>query len=988
LSVLVLALCVSGVALACSEGGENGTTEDVRAWGVPVRIDLGLPDHWVQEGVELAVNADGAAVATWLDSQTGIWTNRYVPGSGWAEPEPIERGEGYPDWSTPPRVAISRDGTAMLVWLESQPDAIRSSRWTQAEGWGATEQVDRGFQEYGVSGPDVAMDDDGNAMATWRRSGDEPMVVASRRIAATGWGTPIQIDDGNTGYDYGTRIAVSPAGSAIAVWRGDDGQGHRLFANRYDVDAGWGNSEAIGDSSNSWIEDDPQVAVDGLGNGIVVWRQDYYVGDMAYYSRVTANRFTREGGWEGPAPIEGEGQSSSYNPDIAMNADGTAAVVWAGSERGDQPAGVWSMRHTPDGGWSAEELVDGYPEYQMSDFSPQVAVDAAGNALVVWRAYNRWTRVGAWASEYSIGEGWDAPVQIDWALWSVNPPRIGVDDEGNGVVIWSESSASGSGVFANHYEPGLGEDQRAFWQPLCDASCERAAECMLLDGQTASACATECVDDLDRMPCEPNEAGADACVAELDALSCEDFDNDYLPYVCDNVCFGDRLCEGRVCDDQNECSTDSCNLADGSCVYSMLPDGTPCAGGMGTCQRGSCASEFPCTERGIRDAIALGGGPHTFDCEGSQVVTTSSEIIIDNQVILDGEGRLTVSGNDTHRVFWNQFASQDIDLNFIGSELRRFTIVRGHHDKGGGIYNSGRLVLADSVVSENTTSGFEPFESGGGGIYNERHGHLTIIRTLISDNVAGEGPEGIGGGIYNLGALTLTDSGIIGNSATFSGSGIYSERYREDPELPFEPVTLTNCTVAGNTVEYGFELGGAVSTTGPMTLTNSTVTANAGGAAIGAGFMSYGDSVLTVVNSTISANAGTGISGQFELVSTTVSGNTIEGRGTALNSLLVTTCTDAQIESLGGNLESPGNTCGLDGTGDQVNVPEEEVALGTLQNNGGSTDTQVPAGTAPIDRIPVENCVGPDGELLPTDQRGVERPQGSRCDVGAVEVSP
>lgn len=983
-STAVLTLCATGL-LACSETDERGMDAGTREWGVPLRIDPAIPDSSVQEGVGLAVNAHGAAVATWLDSQSGIWTNRYTSGSGWVGPEQIEQGEGFPEWSAPPRVAISRDGTAMLVWLESQPDAIRSSRLSASGEWGATEQVDRGFEAYGVSGPDVGMDDGGNAIATWRRSGEEPMVVASRHTGAAGWGSATRIDEG-TGYDYETHVAVSPTGSAIAVWSGDDGQGHRLFANHYDVDAGWGNGQAIGDASNSWAEG-PQVAIDGLGNGIAVWRQEYYEPDMVHYSRVVANRFMPGGGWEGPAPIEGDEQSHSNAPHIAMNADGAAVVVWAGSERGGQPAGVWSMRHTPDGGWSDEELVESYPEYQMTDFFPQVAVDSSGNALAVWRAYNRWTRVGVWASQYTVAEGWDTSVQIDLALWACNPPSVGVDDEGNGVVVWSEYLGSGSGVFANHYEPGLGEDQSAFWQPLCDASCERAAQCQLLEEQTAAECTAECVDDLDRTPCEPNQAAADACVEELGALSCEDFENDYLPYECVNVCFGDRLCEDRICDDQNECSDDSCDLANGRCVYSTLPDGTPCANGMGICQQGSCASEFPCNEQGIRDAIALGGGPHTFDCAASQIITTSAEIVIDNQVILDGEGRLTVSGNDTHRVFWNQFASQDIDLNFIGAELRGFAIVRGRHDKGGGIYNSGRLVLADSVVSENTTSGSEPFEGGGAGIYNERHGHLTIIRTLISDNDAGgQALEGSGGGIYNLGALTLTDSSIIGNSATFAGGAIYSERYQEHPEIPLEPVTLTNCTVADNTVEYGFEEGGTISTAGPMTLANSTVTANAGGAAIGTSFMSYQDSIITLVNSTVSANVGTGISGRFELFSTTVSGNAIEGTGTSLNSLLDTTCIGAELDSLGGNLESPGDTCGLDGVGDQVNVPVEQVALGTLRDNGGSTFTQVPAGEAPIDKVRVEDCLGPDGESLATDQRGVQRPQGSRCDIGAVEV--
>ena len=68
------------------------------------------------------------------------------------------------------------------------------------------------------------------------------------------------------------------------------------------------------------------------------------------------------------------------------------------------------------------------------------------------------------------------------------------------------------------------------------------------------------------------------------------------------------------------------------------------------CGEDVCA-EFPCSEQGIRDAIAFGYGPNTFRCSGPTTVGTGSEIVIDNDVILDGEGDLRVSGGSTHRVF-------------------------------------------------------------------------------------------------------------------------------------------------------------------------------------------------------------------------------------------------------------------------------------------------------------------------------------------------
>ena len=99
------------------------------------------------------------------------------------------------------------------------------------------------------------------------------------------------------------------------------------------------------------------------------------------------------------------------------------------------------------------------------------------------------------------------------------------------------------------------------------------------------------------------------------------------------------------------------------------------------------ADVFECSEQGILDAIDAGGGPHTFSCEGETTVETSAEIEIDTPVILDGEGKLTVDGGRTHRVF------------HVGSgvtaELRQMTVSRGNGEgsrisgNGGGILTEG-----------------------------------------------------------------------------------------------------------------------------------------------------------------------------------------------------------------------------------------------------------------------------------------------------------
>jgi hypothetical protein len=361
------------------------------------------------------------------------------------------------------------------------------------------------------------------------------------------------------------------------------------------------------------------------------------------------------------------------------------------------------------------------------------------------------------------------------------------------------------------------------------------------------------------------------------------------------------------------------------------------------CGETAGAGGFPCAEQGIRDAIAEGGGPHTFDCSGPTTVVTETEIVIDNDVILDGEGNLTVDGDEDHRMF-------SVPKGVV-AELRGFLVTggtTGFQADGGGINNQGTLTLTDSTVSGNTATG--PYAYGGGiGSY----GTLTLTNSTVSGNTAGAG-----GGIWNKGTLTLTDSTVSDNSATgpFShgGGGIWLEG----------TLTLINSTVSGNTADYGGGING-----GTLTLINSTVSGNTAdwGGGIDGG-------TLTLINSTVSGNSAAGGGGIRNLWGTVTLTNTLVDDDCQVSE-------GASIVSLGHNIESPGDTCGFDQATDRVNVTPEQLNLGPLEDNGGPTMTHaLGAGSVAIDVIPADMCE------MDEDQRGF--PRDNMCDVGAFEVQP
>jgi len=88
-----------------------------------------------------------------------------------------------------------------------------------------------------------------------------------------------------------------------------------------------------------------------------------------------------------------------------------------------------------------------------------------------------------------------------------------------------------------------------------------------------------------------------------------------------------------------------------------------------------------------------------------------------------------------------------------------------------------------------------------------------------------------------------------------------------------------------------------------------------------------------------------------------------------------TNCDGGVMTSNGYNLEDA-NTCGFSATGD---ITDTNPLLGPLADNGGDTLTHALLGGSPA--IDNGTCVAG----ITTDQRGVTRPQGGTCDMGAYE---
>jgi len=320
------------------------------------------------------------------------------------------------------------------------------------------------------------------------------------------------------------------------------------------------------------------------------------------------------------------------------------------------------------------------------------------------------------------------------------------------------------------------------------------------------------------------------------------------------------------------------------------------------------------------------------------------------------------------------------NLNIInGRAIKR---VLGNGDSiqtGGGIYNEGNLVLTEVAITNNKAL-LLPGESlsivgDGGGIANT--GTLVISESDISHNIA----EGWGGGIYTVGeTLSVLNSTISSNTAYVSGGGIFG---------------IGNTDIAGSTLfENRANSGGGIDAAGyNLTLTNCTLSGNH--ATEDGGAILAENSLTTIVYGTIygnTASIGGGIAAPKVDTSTTPPTNGLNGSIVAGNSAKTNPDLMGTWITAFGNLVQNVNGASFYSDGAQGAPPITGISpkVGPLQNNGGHTKTlALLPGSPAIDRIGTV-LIGSDticggNTAITTDQRGIARPQGQACDLGAYE---
>jgi hypothetical protein len=342
--------------------------------------------------------------------------------------------------------------------------------------------------------------------------------------------------------------------------------------------------------------------------------------------------------------------------------------------------------------------------------------------------------------------------------------------------------------------------------------------------------------------------------------------------------------------------------------------------------------------------------------------------------------RATILGNQAEAAGGGVAVFGRLALNDATLVVNNFAV------RGGGLFGDAVLVddgtrftgdisMSRSTVKDNVAAQF------GGGIWLGNGANATITDSTLNDNVGG-GPRfsGAGGGVFNnSGTLTMRNDTIAGNVASDPGGldqgglgGGIAQEYLEHPvpELSAAHVAAGQPTADGKHAPTSLAHA-AIARVRAAGRTVARAAAPPGTAMTALDFVTIANNNACNRLHTCSPiiGGGGGIysgGGAFQAHNSLLAGNG------GLNCFVPGT-----ITSLGYNLDTF-STCDFRGVGDQQGSDPGTL---TLADNGGPTLTMtLPPGSAAFD------AADPSCDVA-ADQRGVKRPQGSRCDIGAFELA-
>jgi PKD domain len=414
-------------------------------WTAPVRLSPG-PATGSAFYPDVALNAAGDAVAGWMWGSGAVSLTQVV-----------SRAHGATDWSRP--LNLAEGGSAPSLAVDPVGNALAA--FTKGSLIGGVFQVayrpgsDLTWQDPITVSPDpntgggsIAVNDAGDAVAGFTRwSGNGYVVQGAVRPASSGrWQQVVDLSEPGGNAPFGTAVAIDRAGTAVALWvrAGEVGDNPVVVSSLRPAGGTWTVPVDLGGPYGG--VGSIHVAVDGAGNAVAVW--EGYVrssgGEVAFASYRPFG-----GSWSSAISLSSPSQLTIDDVQVAFDASGNALALWRALTPGRQAIVVADERPAADGKWQ--------PSVQLSPSSvfatsAALAGDRAGNAVAIWTEGFSNATVEAALRPAASGT-WEQPTQVTTGAVGFGIAAA-IDEHGGSVAAWAREVGTSDVIESSDLKPG------------------------------------------------------------------------------------------------------------------------------------------------------------------------------------------------------------------------------------------------------------------------------------------------------------------------------------------------------------------------------------------------------------------------------------------------------------------------------------------------------------------------------------------------------
>ena len=375
--------------------------------------------------------------------------------------------------SLDPSLAIAPDGTPYVAWLDASDGdwEIYVRRWTGSswEEVGAGSASEGGVSDnYGGSfSPSLAIAPDGNVYLAWADMtyGDGEIYVlrwdgSSWQEVGAGSASGGGISNNANG-SWVPSLAIAPDGMPWVAWEDESSWNTEIYIRRWSgfswETVGSGSASGAGISNSNGGSYDPALAIGADGSAFVAW-EDNSDGDKEIYVRRWNGTSWEEAGvgsarWGGISYNIGD----SRFPSPAVAPDGSVTIAWQDRSSGENEIYVlrWDGSSWQEVG-AGSSSSSGISDNAGDSWLPSLALDSDGTPYVSWENHDGWNNdiyIRSWngASWEELGAGSASRSGISDNAGLSDDPTMAIGPNGTPYIAWEDDTSNGWEIYVKRY---------------------------------------------------------------------------------------------------------------------------------------------------------------------------------------------------------------------------------------------------------------------------------------------------------------------------------------------------------------------------------------------------------------------------------------------------------------------------------------------------------------------------------------------------------